>query len=571
MKTLNKILLVAFLGCLLHQVSYAQLNPSRVNASDSRDLHGVINPLEATQTWAFVHPNQLQFWNSEMRTGGTSWGMLSRSPQRMRAREARRDATPDYTFTLITNGMSVVNVGEPVNFSGGGRVIEVTYTFPAVLQVSDNNGAILKSFEISSEENVRTATIHPTLLNDVALGVRSTVIPVASGFNANNIEAVTANMDAYLARIEFNTYFDFVARAATIIGYGYGFPRLTYRPAIMEVGRRQRTQFPELNAKVDELKSAIDEYFSTPLNDDLMNRLIQLGEYFESNYDPENASNDVLQLYASNAAMAFLLGGNSDCAYRHYRVVSPTFGLLATFPAVFQDYYPDITDMHNLYRTRNDREVVDVPAATVSERTEMERKALEEMRQQQVAANQQELAARNITDVPGYVMTADGNKVEGNISIKFVEVTPTQIVDTDLARLVWVRGGRAQSFRPNAVSYIMADGKRFEPVTIPASVGMRALSALAGGSAANTFFMEVIYRNGNSTAFISPLNEMYFVKGGKDGRVIAYSAVLRGGREADRFFVDNCPELQTRVSAGEFTSSKESLISFIDALAGCTE
>ena len=575
MKTLNKFLLVAFLGCLLHQVSYAQLNPSRVNASDSRDLPGVIQPLEANQTWAFVYPTQLQFWNSGMGIGGRVWDTFITSP-RMRARTPRRGVAPDYTFTLVTNGINLVEVGEPVNFAGGGSIFEVVYTFPAVLQVSDLSGNVLKSFVISGENEERVATIHPAFLSDIAATQRNRntgIVPVTAGFSPGALQLAVADIYTLLTRAEFNTYVDFVNRAATIISHGYGAPRTVYRPMILEVGRRQRAQFPEVNNKVDALKSAIDDFFATPFSESVMNRLIEVGEMFETGYDPASSSRDVIQLYGFNAAMAFLFGGDSERAFNNFRVARDAFGALAATPGIFHDFYPILTSMHNLHRTRNDREVIDIPVFTVTELLEMERRVGQELvaqeRQEQRDASQQALADRNITDLPGYVITNTGERVEGLISIEFVELTPTQIVNADLGRLVRVRGDRNQTFRLNAVSYIMADGRRFEPITISAPAGVRVVGALTGGGLANSFFMEVIHRNDNITAFYSPFNRAYFVQVGENERALQYDVILRNNRESNRFFANSCPALQTRTRAGEFTMSRESLILFVDALAGC--
>ena len=98
MKTLIKILFPVVLGCLLQHLSYAQTNPARVNASDSKILYGVINPLNETQTWTTVWPDKLQYWSKEMRKAG--WMMLSDYPQNMKAKRAKNGETPDFTFTL---------------------------------------------------------------------------------------------------------------------------------------------------------------------------------------------------------------------------------------------------------------------------------------------------------------------------------------------------------------------------------------------------------------------------------------------------------------------------------------
>ena len=588
MKTVNKTLLIAFLGCLLHQVSYAQLNPSRVNASDSRDLPGVIQPLGAEQTWSFSYPTELQFWNSEIDMNlGRSWTTFITHPQRMRARLPRRGELPDYTFMLITNGLHLVEVGEPRPNPGGGMVFDIIYTFPAVLQVSDLSGTVLKSFVISGEDEERATTIHPAFFHAVEQttrhAVNSTIIPIAAGFTPGGVQVALTELYAILARAELNTYITFVNRAATIISLGYGAPRTAYRPMVLEVGRRQRAQFPEVNEKVDALKSAIDQFFATPFSESVMNRLIEIGEMFEAGYDPASSSSDVIQLYGFNAAMAFLFGGDSERAFDNFRVARGAFGALAATPGIFHDFYPILTNMHNLHRTRNDQKVMDIPVFTVTERFQMEQRMMQELatseRQQERVADLQALAARNVTNLPGYVMTNDGEMLVGYISIDFVDVNPTRsgIIDLDaslagLGRFVRVKGeDRTRALRLNAVSYVMAHGRRFEPVTITAPTGARTVGILTGDRVANNFFMEVIHRTGNYTAFFSPYNNEYFVQVGRNENVLAFGTILFDGRESNRFFAANCPALQARVRAEEFTQSRESLIVFIDALAGCGE
>jgi hypothetical protein len=558
---MSKFFSITILGCLLSFVAYAQTNPSRANATSTRDLHGAIEPLSASQSWTTIYPENLRYWK---KPSGPNTA-ISGYPQRMSSRQARRGATADFTFTFLSEGINVIEISEPGRHQNGGLVVDVSYTFPCILQVTDAGGNILKEFELSCEENVMTAMLHPGFLEETPPS-RPGIIPTpVTGFPPDEIDtALENNMEQYLTRIELDAFRGFVNRAATIISYGYGNPRVLNTPIVLEVNRREKTQFVELNEKIDELKSTIAEYFSAPINDDVQNRLITLGKYFEANYNPKTASKDVLQLYAFNAAMAYLFGGATDDAYRQYRIVSPTFGSLSAAAAVFENLFPEIADINNLYATKNELQVVDVPALKVSELVAQERAAEQQAQQQerneQIAARQQDLEARNVSDVQGYVMTKNGEKIEGSISLKFVETTTTYIRDLDLARLVWVRGARVQTFRPNVVSYIMAGDVRFEPVS-------RAI--------ASNYFMEVVYKNEGSTAFIdrtATAAKTYYVKGTEGSRVEMYNTILRGTRPAERFFANvSCPGLLERVKAGEFSSSKESLIQFVDALAECAK
>jgi hypothetical protein len=574
-KVLIKISLLAIFGCLLQHYSYAQNNTDNVKVSESRTIQGIINPLSETQTWSIVLPDKLQYWTKEPKNSKPVGGFYASLPSytEMKAKELRKGETPDFTFTVITEGIKNIKRGEPINHPKGGKVVEFTFTFPCLLQVSDKEGNIIKVFELSNEDEIMTATIHPTFLNDAVTKDKTLEIPVVSGFMQNDVNKyVDANLNAYLVRIEYNSYYTLVNRALQVITYGYGYPKIVHTPLIVDLNKKEKAKFPELNEQIEKLKIAVNEMFTAPFNDDVRNRLLELGEYFALNYTADSPK-DAKRLYAFNAGISYLLGGNSDEAYKHYKVFDPLFGLLSVPPSVFVDMYPKVTYMNNLYAVKDEKEIGALPPVySPLELKEMEEQSVILARTETENAQRQELISKNINKEQGFLITKDGEKVEGKISIDFIDLSPGKIVDMDLGKVVWVEtdNGR-KSFRPKNVSYVMAGDKRFEPATILENAGVKLLSAVLAGNFGGSTFMEVVHTNGNCSALFSQMANSYYVKSNLNEKVITYREILNAKKNAEKYFNNNCPELLARLRAKEFTSTKESLISFIDELSACTD
>ncbi|MDR2817007.1 MAG: hypothetical protein LBB62_09955 [Proteiniphilum sp.] len=566
-------LFAAMLLCLAQTAAYAQTKPSSEKASESKTLYGAISPLSETQTFALDFPEKLQYWDKDAVSIGSGMKSVNTYPQQMKAKKAKKGETPDFTFTFVTPGIGNIEKGEPVDHPAGGKVVEFSYTFPCALHVSDKDGKVVKIFELSSDENVMTVAVHPQFLTVDASVANS---PVTGFMSKDPAKEVDEKIHDYLTRIEYNAYCVFIDQAKRVITNGYGYPKIMFAPVVLEVNKKEKAQYEELNGEIDKLKAAVNEVFQGPLNDDVRSRLMELGGYFASNYT-ESSSKDSKQLYAYNSSLAYLLGGDAEEAYKHFRAAS--LGQASTPHLTFINTYPIATETNHLYSTKDELEVGILPVYTVDDLRNMEKQALELAKQQELQlqneAWRQELEAHNVKDAPGYVVTKNGEKIEGKINMKFIELTSTQILDMDIAKLVRVNpeGAKSRALKPKDVSYIVAGDKRFEPVTIAASAAIKVLGALSGNIGSD-YFMEVVHKSGSCTAYYDPAivsMESYYVKSHEEDKVQSYRTILRAGKASETFFGEVCPDLLARVKAKEFEPTKESLITFVNELAGCVK
>lgn len=572
----TKFLLPVILVCLTVLSSYGQTKPSNAKASNSKTLTGAILPLVETQTFAVAYPKELQYWGKG--EAKSNYGVsLSLYPQDMKAKMAKKGVLPDYTFTLITSGIDNVERGMPVHHPQGGLVIEIKYTFPCILQVTDKEGKVVRNFELSSDDNVMTATVHPQFLDNAASGTYTPIIPIVTGFKAGDpVKEVDDKIDIYLTRVEFNAYHQLVEQARRVITNAYGFPKTSYAPVVLEVNKKEKDQFEELNEQVEKLKAAVNEVFEGPLNDDVKSRLMELGEYFASNYT-ENTPKDSKRLYGYNAALAYLLGGDADEGYRHFKAAK--LGQISSALIFFDNLFPIATEINRLYASKDNLDIVILPVFTVDDLLKQEKEVLELAKQQELQKQKDEwrqgVEAHNVNDVPGYVVTKSGEKIEGVINMKFVELANSQIVDMDIAKLVRVspEGAKSQALKPKNVSYIVAGDKRFEPVTVATSAVGKVLGAV-GGNFGDDYFMEVVHKNGGCTAFYDPTiisTEVYYVRTHDEAKVESYNTIIRGGKASEKFFGNHCPDLLKRIKNKEFKTGKENLITFVNELAECVE
>ncbi len=164
----------------------------------------------------------------------------------------------------------------------------------------------------------------------------------------------------------------------------------------------------------------------------------------------------------------------------------------------------------------------------------------------------------NVKDAPGYVLTKDGEKMEGKISLRFSpeEQTGGNIVDLSgdtTAKRVYVKyvnekgKNKTKTYKCKDVAEIVVDNKVYESVTPKKSILDTSDDAL-GLSLNNTVFMERIYSSDAIKLYKDLTTTTGFYFGMPN---------VKKAQKANAEFFASCTVLAERIQNGEFTETEE--------------
>jgi len=166
----------------------------------------------------------------------------------------------------------------------------------------------------------------------------------------------------------------------------------------------------------------------------------------------------------------------------------------------------------------------------------------------------------NITKATGYIIDAEGQKLDGKISMRFSpEQQEGSIISLDgdttgkRATVTYINEkGKTKNkvFKCKQVKEIFVDGRVFESVTPKKSILDTSDNAL-GLSLNNTFFMERIFNSDTIKLFkdLTSTGNYYFITKGAQKAYKADSDVFAG-----------CSSLMQRIKNGEFSNTDEDQI-----------
>ena len=313
-----------------------------------RNLTGFIQPLSDNQTFSLKIPEELHFYSKEKYSraaarnpllGSQPGGFhnsLQRNPRGMSAKLDNRNPA-DFQFTIITEGIENLDP-KIVNINNNSKVVEYTYTFPVKMELRNKEGVLLKTFILSSENEIHKITVAPNFLEDVKVasagsntgGQQATGAPTTFSSTSNEkiLEWIEKNEEQILVRMEFDALRKISIFAGEVIASGYGFPSMSGNPMIVGLDKKDISKFPELNNAIEKLKSEVQQVFSRePISRDLAEQLMKSGDFFASQYTSES-TRPMLQLCATNAGIAYLLAGNTEKALPHLQAAHSALPLL---------------------------------------------------------------------------------------------------------------------------------------------------------------------------------------------------------------------------------------------------
>jgi len=320
---MKKLLPLLALALLLATPIFSQIQRNQMITVPVRDMAGAIEPLSAEQTFSLSIPDTLNFYQRRFLATGTrqpggTFNSLCTSPIRMNARLDRQNPG-DYQFTIVASGLENLSMPNIVRVTTMTSNVEFTYNFSASLEVRNSDGELIRTFILFTEAQEHRVTIGPNFLEDVPAGGHR---PAATTFNPGHgsIAAwIDRQEERIMERIEWDRLREVSRLACEVITATFGVPRIASRPVIYGLHRRDAADFSALNAAVEAFQSQIEQVFnSEPLTQELIDQLIQSGEFFAAQYTSES-SREMIQIGAVNAGIAFLLAGNTERAMPYLR------------------------------------------------------------------------------------------------------------------------------------------------------------------------------------------------------------------------------------------------------------
>ena len=517
----------------------------------SRLVQGVIYPLKAEETYHFVYPKQLKHTPHKGFYAELANRMLLKTSIATNGKGLKdSDGEADYTFTLVTDGIQDVQIAYP-NRYGNGSVVQISYIFPAQIEVTDKAGKILKTIILQDDELELSDVYHADFLSTpqnsnpflpiVPLGQHSDTI----------VNRMETNKAKILHRVELNAYHVLTRRATDIISAGYGKSLFYYRPVVMALHKKAKPKFSELDSAILKLQGEIAEYFSEATTPDLQKRLHASGTYFESLCTPE-ASKDLLRISVFNAAMAYLLAGETE----HSRTLYKN----ATTTGVYAQGFQQFALLNEL---RQSGDVITIyPILSLQERLDAEKNV-------EFQKNIDDYLSVNVVNKNGTLVDKNGKTIHGIINATFVAPGKSGITDLDLGNIVSItENGKEVKYSTNDVKYFTVDNTIYEPIKEIINSGLKAMQVMSGEKISSTFFLEQLFKNEYYAGYVNHTNNTFLVRDLSEEGAISVPTLLRGGA-ASKDFIQKCPALTEMISNKEISHSKEGMMQIINMLTDC--
>ncbi|WGK65358.1 hypothetical protein [Croceiramulus getboli] len=194
----------------------------------------------------------------------------------------------------------------------------------------------------------------------------------------------------------------------------------------------------------------------------------------------------------------------------------------------------------------------------------------------------EEAFANNIEKKEGLIITTEGEKLEGLITLSFIlppSDEPGTMINLDgdqTAKIVYLtyendKGKtKTKGYKARKVQRVEVDGKVFAPVN-PAADELDTAVNIANLSFNNTVFMQEVHTT-DAVILYKDLTkpDAYFFKFPEDKKAAQLEENFGGNfNEVTAETFSACPELSERIANGEFQSNEADLIKIVDAFNTC--
>lgn len=556
------------LACVGQKVKYKS-----ITVGEKIELHGVIEYLQPSQTFAVEIPKKLVYFERDAR-GGDLYRAPMTTYAKIKAVQVKGDVPADFTFRITTPGISLIDTLMPAKRSNG-YFGEIFYVFPGSLEVCDREGNVIRHYVLRDERTLLRTTYHPTFLANQSQQSLFEEKQPMNGFASKDLLLKTfeKEKEKSYAQIEATELDHLIASAREIMTFGYGTYVWPYKFTYMDLDKNGQTAYPELAGEIQKYASDLVAYTTDSDNAVYPEKFAGYADFFAAQLEKEMPA-EVVTCCAFNAICCYSMAEDLPQADLLFRKYKKSFGL---FVAPRLDDFGYGYSARQLMRDQDEVVYYQTPlsfTARIKAEEEAAAKAAKEealiARNEAYRARLERLSKRNIRKVEGYVIDKDGNKYEGRLDAHFIAAGPSGMIDMSIGKhvMVYPKEGKIRGFGPAKVQYFVADSTYFFPLKEYNPSGVKAIAALGGVNAMGRTFYEKVYETGRYMLYFNRTVEedsyLIGIKGSVEAIPTPWIWSLNAGALAK---LPIPADLQTRLQSGEFGKDDVAgMKAFMDAL-----
>lgn len=267
-------------------------------------LPPAIRQLNEGESYRLEIPEKLHYFNSASQTGGLFAAVSYANPKLGGKGLKKGEGTPSLLFRIVTEGMEQVNAGF-TKMENAGYVGEISYTFPCVLEISEN-GKVIRRFVLSGAEEVHSQLFHTNFLGEQAL-----IPPPPTGFPTQEAASKAYNKDnaGILARAEQNQLRLYGEMAGDILRVAFSGTPCFKQFYTVEIDKKQQAAYASLTENVRGLCGLMTAFSDNPGDRTIQEKIRQAGESLEKEYNA-TAEESLKVILGYNAGIAYLVCGD---------------------------------------------------------------------------------------------------------------------------------------------------------------------------------------------------------------------------------------------------------------------
>jgi len=319
MKKLVLLLTAAFITCSLWA---GDLKLEKEKATLKIQVPPLENLLSKDVTYKFIYPKELRHYiesnlNNYTREFCDVDGDVNDYPRRLLAKKIFGDIPTDYTFELITDGITpLVRIGAPYTSPDykDGFVQDFQCTFPAKLKVYKGKELIHElvvddggqPYKVTLFDNYR---LDPSNYQQPYVG-----FPSADALE-NALKAGSPTLKKFCFLAEYKLYCEIYNRACTALLNLYGEYSFKTTIPINIVNPKEASSYEDYNQYANELLSFLSTTTSFDAIKENNEKLKKSAEFFESYAKKENLDKNLKLACLKNAAISRILIGDINQAF----------------------------------------------------------------------------------------------------------------------------------------------------------------------------------------------------------------------------------------------------------------
>jgi hypothetical protein len=390
---------------------------------------GAIQRLSKENTYKIIFPLKMTY-NNETETK-VRWDYTTLN---MDAKKIKDGTASDKTFEIVSGGLVPTMKFEdiqwpmPTNPSASGFVRKVYFKFPLKVIVKNAAGATEKELVIADTSFEAYALFHGGMLTEDIRTLASgrPILPYLTPADLD--KAYTANKAAIEKKLETNEIYNASATIARAIYAGYDYNNFQKTALYyFSIKKSSKDAYPKIVENIEKFGLAIKDYADTTKQASALETLNGNYTFFKDQLNNRSAfAPDIVKLFLYDGALAALITGNMEDAnkwfsdyYINYNGLNPGISTLSV--ENFVNLFPVFNSFYSIKQTKstivnfNNRLTYTEDNIAAKNKKHGEEKRIADAKQIAAVENDP-----NIYDADGYVIFADGEKVEGKVTFYFI-------------------------------------------------------------------------------------------------------------------------------------------------------